>query len=506
MNRMAIGLLVFCPLHGCGGDEPSSDSGEFPLGIRHVLLISLDTLRADHLACYGHEFVQSPALDELAREGVVFDYCISSAPTTLASHTSLFTGKYPHTHGVPRNGFEVPDANVMLPEVLREHGFRTAGFAGAAPLDTDVNFHQGFDEYDADFTITEGVREGIFQRPANEVTDTALDWLDGRGAGVDERLFMFLHYYDIHAPYEFPEPYAGMYTEDGVAIDASFENLGSVRLALAIDARAPGQKPREQAPEDGFARRIRERAGPGLEKGRRMVAEYAAGITWTDHHLGRLLSGLRERGLLDETLVIVTSDHGETLFDHANLFNHGVSVYDSESHVPLIMRFPGGRYAGKRVEDVVSNIDFFPTLLSLLELPIPDDSEGVDVSGILEGGSADRGPVFSEATKPFSKPRFNADPLWKNQGKFQAIRTDRYKYMFRIPDQQFRLYDLRSDPTEEHDLLIEGTTAVEVVRDELDAALRYWRESAAPLGADLSDSDDQLKALEALGYAGSDED
>ena len=172
MNRMAIGLLVFCPLHGCGGDEPSSDSGEFPLGIRHVLLISLDTLRADHLACYGHEFVQSPALDELAREGVVFDYCISSAPTTLASHTSLFTGKYPHTHGVPRNGFEVPDANVMLPEVLREHGFRTAGFAGAAPLDTDVNFHQGWGLHELMPITGEMIRPQGVQRDQQDMADT----------------------------------------------------------------------------------------------------------------------------------------------------------------------------------------------------------------------------------------------------------------------------------------------------------------------------------------------
>lgn len=506
MSSRSAATLCLLALGSCSGDGPPAPANGFPEGIRHVLLISLDTLRADHLGCYGHEFVQSPALDDLAAEGVLFEQCISTAPTTLASHTSLFTGKYPHTHGVPRNGFEVHDDNVMLPEVLREHGFRTAGFAGAAPLDTDVNFHQGFDEYDAEFSLTEGVREGIYQRPANEVTDAALGWLDGRDGSVDERFFLFLHYYDIHAPYEFPAPYAGMYAEGGQAIDASMGGLGRVRSALAVEAMAPGQKPRAAANEDGFARRLRERDGPGLAKGRRMIAEYAAGVTWTDHHLGRLLDGLRERGLLDETLVVVTSDHGETLIDHANLFNHGISVYDSESHVPLILRFPGGRHGGTRVEEVVSNIDVLPTLLTLLELPTPAGSEGVDVSAVLDGERVDRGPVFSEATKPFSKPRFNDDPVWKNQGKFQAIRTGRYKYMFRLPDQKFRLYDLRSDPTEERNLLLGGAELSEEVRAELDGALRYWRDSAAPLGADQSQSEEQIKALEALGYAGSDEE
>lgn len=494
-----LGVSISCTEEGA--DVPGDSSG----AIRNVLLISLDTLRADHLGCYGHEFIQSPAIDALARDGVLFTNCISAAPTTLASHTSLFTGTYPHTHGVPRNGFFVHPDNEMLPEVLGANGFRTVGFVGAAPLDTDVNFHQGFDEYDANFTVTEGLREGIYQRPANEVTDLALDWVSNNGGPEDERFFLFLHYYDVHAPYDFPEPYAGMYSGADETIDTSIDNLKLVRSALNKQGLAKEQGPRAKATEDGFASRVLVGDEATLGDARSMAAEYAAGVTWTDHHLGRLFDGLRERGVFDETLIVITSDHGETLYDHSKPFDHGASVYDSESHIPLIMHFPGGRFSNQRVEAVVSNIDILPTLLSLLEISVPEDVEGIDLSLAFDEQNLERSPVFTEATKPFNLPLFNSDPVWKNQGKFQSIRTERFKYMARFPDKKFRLYDLKSDPREETNLLVKGRKFDEEIRVELDGALRYWRESAAPFGGEMTTSKDQLDALNALGYAGDDE-
>lgn len=503
ITRLQLGALLLSTL-GCGGDSATS-SDDFPNGIRHVVLVSLDTLRADYLGCYGHEFVQSPAMDRVAGEGVKFTQCISTAPTTLASHTSLFTGKYPHTHGVPRNGYQVSGDNVMLPEILQDQGFRTAGVVGAAPLDTDVNFHQGFDEYDADFSVTEGLREGIYQRPANEVTDLALAWIDRRPEGVDDRFFLFLHYYDIHAPYTFPEPFAGMYAEDEQPIDTSVEFLAALRTRLSAEGRAPGERGGGRAREEGFAERLNQRQGPALADARAMVAEYAAGITWTDHQLGRFLDGLRERELMDETLLVITADHGETLHEHSNTFNHGLSVYDSESHIPLLLRFPGGAFAGTEVEDLVSNIDVLPTLLGLMDLGAPKGIEGIDMGRTLRGEALEREPVFTEATKPFSIPLFNEDPIWKNRGKFQCVRSETHKYMFRLPDQKYRLYDLESDPREANNLLAGNGELDTGVRDELDRALRHWRDDAKPLGGDMTMSEEQLKALDALGYAGKDE-
>lgn len=495
--------LVCLLAWSCGGEERTS-SADLPRGIRHVLLISLDTLRADHLGCYGHEYVQTPTLDRLAQEGVLFERCMSSAPTTLASHTSIFTGVYPHTHGVPRNGYLVNDENQMLAELLRDQGFRTAGFAGAAPLAEEVNFHQGFDEYDASFSVTEGLRAGLFQRPANEVTDAALDWLAGRDSSADERFFLFLHYYDIHAPYVFPAPFAGMYSKDGLSVDASMDGLNALRQKLNWEGREPGQP--GKAPEDGFGGRLRERDGPGLAKARRMAAEYAAGVTFTDHHLGRLFEGMRASGVLDETLVIVTADHGETHFEHANTFDHGATVFDSVSHVPWILRLPEARQAGRRVGTVVSNIDILPTLMSLLEFPVPSEVEGFDLTDELEGRAVNRPPVFSEATKPFNGPRFNSNKLWLNQGKFQAVRTASHKYMLRLPDQKFGLYDLRADPTEQSNLLQAAGEFDDALHTELDGALRAWRMEASPLSATESRSEAQLDALDALGYTGADEE
>ncbi|MFT6831180.1 MAG: arylsulfatase A-like enzyme [Planctomycetota bacterium] len=506
---LLVGLVVCAWMTtACSGDAGEPDINDLPFGIRHVLVISIDTLRADFLGCYGHDFVKSPAIDQMSGEGVRFSQVMSAAPTTLASHTSLFTGKYPHSHGVPRNGYEVPEVNEMLAEVLGTYGFTTAGFVGAAPLDTDVMFHQGFDTYNADFTLTEDVREGIYQRSAPEVNDAVLGWLDGRELKSHDRLFLFLHYFDVHAPYTVPTPFGGMYASSGEPADASTDALKVVRKDLMNEARGLAPGGRRNPPEEGFARRLRDDGGPALVEADAMIAEYAAGVTWTDHHLGNLFEGLRERGLFDETLIILTADHGETLYDHANLFNHGNSVYASETHVPLLVRFPGGEFAGERIEEPVSNIDVMPTLLDLLGLPAPDGIEGVSLARLLAGEALERGPIFSEATKPYGKPKFNADPLWKNQGKYQAVRSGPYKYLFRLPDNKFRLFDMGADPDEERNLLRPGAEApanLTAIEERLDGLLREWRASAAPLAAEQSTSDAQRRALEALGYSGASE-
>ena len=174
--------------------------------LRSLVLISIDTLRADRLGCYGYERDTSPHIDGLAAEGVRFTNAASAASTTLTSHTSLMTGTWPHTHGVARNGCEVPDENVMLAEVLRGHGFRTAAFVGAAPLDAVVRFDQGFEIYDSRYSVEASIEP---ERRAEEVTDAVLGWLDRERP--KKRLFLFAHYYDCHAPYAPPAPFTGLF-------------------------------------------------------------------------------------------------------------------------------------------------------------------------------------------------------------------------------------------------------------------------------------------------------
>lgn len=488
--------------------SPGSDLAEQDFGAaRHVIVVSLDTLRADHLGCYGHPYVQTPTIDGLAAQGVRFRDFSSTTSTTLSAHTSLFTGTYPHTHGVLRNGFPVHKDNRMLTEVLAAGGFRCAGFVGASPLDRSVDFHQGFHHYDSEISASpDGVNS--FQRPANEVNAAVINWLDGR-AGADEdgeRLFLFVHYFDIHSPYVHPAPYAGMYRQDELDLVGSIEDLKRVE-SLVTEATSTGGGRRKQRKEDGFVERLRADDGDALAHAKAIDAEYSAGITWADAQLGLLFEALAERGILDDSLVVLTADHGETLYEHTNLFNHGRSVYDTEIHVPLILRFPDGRHAGQVVERMTSSIDVMPTLLSLLELPLPDSMEGQDISAALSGSLGERAPIFAEATKPQGAGRFNSDPDWPNRDKFLSLRTERFKYMLRLPDKQFRMYDRASDPLEEHNLLRQPDTEQAQVAAEFEALLRTWRGSGEVPRRSLENvSADQQRALEALGYGGADED
>lgn len=473
-----------------------------PSAPRHLVLVSIDTLRAETLGCYGHPYVESPNLDQLAASGVRFDRFFTAASTTLSSHTTLFTGTYPHTHGVVSNGHAVAPSNRMLPEILTDEGFACAGFVGAVPLESEVGFDQGFGHFDAEMGT--GSRIARHQRPANEVTDAALSWLDQRsGVGRSERLFLFVHYYDVHWPYAPPAPYLDMYRTERSGLEGEERDLRAARRLLE---EAASQGPGKQEP--GFAERVLADEAIGRPLARALEADYAAGVTWTDSEVGRLLGGLALRGIESEALVVVTSDHGETLAEHANVINHGATVYDTEMRVPLIVRFPGEHHAGRVIDRMTSGVDLLPTLLAWMDLSDAQASkviEGEDVSGILEGELPPRLPVFAEATKP-TGDIFNADEDWPNRDKFQCIRTRRHKYMFRLPDEHFRLYDVEVDPAEAQDLLLEPDDATRALANELDAKLRTWRDDVRTGRASVPvDSERQREGLEALGYAGDDE-
>ena len=193
------------------------------------------------------------------------------------------------------------------------------------------------------------------------------------------------------------------------------------------------------------------------------------------------MEGLKKQGLFDNALIILTSDHGETINEHFNKLNHGASVYDTEILTPLIMRFPAGQFGGRRVSRLVSNVDVSPTINHLLDLPDNKNVEGQSFAEIVDGTLGPRGPVFAEATQPHSD-KFESDSLWVNHGKFQCIRTDRYKYMFRIPDNKFAFYDLQKDPMEQNNLLREGNKIDEGLVKSLRKQLEHWLNSSTVLG------------------------
>ena len=312
-----------------------------PSGPANVLIVTLDTLRADRIGAYGYAAARTPVLDGLAARGARFANATTTTPLTLAAHTSLFTGTFPTYHGVRDNtGFYVDDSLQTLAETLKARGYRTAGFVGAFVLDGRWGIAQGFDEYVDDFDLGEDVGPGLdaIQRRGSEVVDKAAGWLHGVG---DQPFFGWVHLYDPHTPYDAPAEFASRFpdTRDGA---------------------------------------------------------YDAEIAYTDSQVGRLLAALETAGHLDDTLVVVLADHGEQLGEHDEQA-HGFFVYDASVQVPLIMAGPG--VTPRVVPDQVRIVDVMPTVLDLLQVPGPAPMQGTSLGPTLAGERVDL-LAFAESWYP----------------------------------------------------------------------------------------------------------
>ena len=306
-----------------------------------VILITIDTLRADRLSSYGSDRVATPHLDRLAEEGIRFANASSTVPFTLPAHSSIMTGLYPPSHGVRENvGYVLAPELVTIAERFQDRGYRTGGFVSAFVLDARWGIARGFDTYVDDFDLDAmaGANLGSVQRAGPETIAHALEWLDG--VGGEEPFFLWLHLFDPHDPYDPPEPFRSEY---------------------------------QGRPYDGE-------------------------VAYTDSLIGEFRSALEQRGLFDEAVVVLTADHGEGLGDHGESY-HGFFVYDSTVHVPLIVRLPGGVESGRVVTDAVSHVDIAPTLIELLDLDGAGAAQGrsllPDIQG-LPNDLAERG-VYAES-------------------------------------------------------------------------------------------------------------
>ena len=303
--RGYVVALVVASTAGVGGF--SWRKMQDPPAPRGMVIITLDTTRADYLPVYGFMDAEMPHLDRLAREGVVFDQATSVAPLTLPAHCSLFTGLFPPRHGVRDNGDRpLSPQHTTLAETVRAHGFSTGAFVGSVVLDADRGLAQGFDTYEGvvDAQVSQRAPGPPRRRPGDEVVTDAIRWIEGIG---DSRFFLWAHLYDPHRPYDPPEPFRSRYTDP-----------------------------------------------------------YLAEIAFADAQIGRLLEALERRKLLDRTIVVVTADHGESLGDHGER-DHGIFLYESVLRVPLIIRGPG--ISPRRLADVVRLVDVMPTALDLLGVP-----------------------------------------------------------------------------------------------------------------------------------------
>ena len=418
----------------------------------NVIVISIDTLRRDHLAPYGASF-ETVAASRLAREGVVFERAVSQVPLTLPSHTSLFTGLYPQHHAVRDNGgFVVGEAATTLAERFRARGYQTAGFVASYVLHSRWGIGQGHETYDDAFDYAGLENQALtdVERPAGPVVDAALAWL--RQPRRSERPFyLWVHLYDPHEPY------------------------------------TPVDEYRRKAP-----------------------TAYAGEVMYADSQVARLLEALDTLGLRRNSLIVYISDHGESLGDHGEP-THGIFLYGATLDVPLIIAPPPGAtlgsralpLAGRRVGGLARLVDVTPTVLDLVGLPVPSGLDGVSLLPMVggEGASAGGSPP-ADTAEALSGPVSYAETYYPrfryNWSELVALETARWKFV-RAPRPE--LYDLRQDPKQLHDVSAEHPRVVATLARHLDSMNLKAGDEPTPAALDP----DALARLRALGYVGGDD-
>ena len=339
--------MALCGTAACERSGPSRPN---------ILILVLDTLRADHLGLYGYGRPTSPTLDSLAASSIVFDRAVAQAGATVASHASLFHSRLPSQVGSDRP---------TLAELLRAGGYQTVGLTDGGFISRPYGFARGFEVWE------EFGRGGLSQSLPR--LDT---WLS---AEVRPPWYVFLHTYDVHLPYDPPPPYDTMFLPE-------YEGpVGPERTTEIC------RKIRRLYEHEGFEGEVRLTA----DDRRKMVSLYDGGIRYTDELVGRLLELLRTRGRLDDTVLVVLSDHGEEFWDHGSVL-HGHTVYQELLHVPLVVRLPGGRGGGRRVSETVRLLDVAPTLLELAGLQPPPTFQGRSLTPQLEGKLSSDRPAVSE--------------------------------------------------------------------------------------------------------------
>lgn len=401
-----------------------------------MVLITVDTLRADRLGCYGARRVETPAMDALAAQGVRFEDALAQVPITLPSHAVILTGTYPMYNGVRDfTSHGIPPGIGLLAEAFKRQGYETAAFVSAFVLDSTWGFGRGFDTYDDHFDPQqfETRNPGNIQRRADETIDRLLAWLRSRAAGPQggRPFFVWLHLYDPHSDYNPPEPFHTRY-----------------------------------------AGRL-----------------YDGEVAYTDSQLARLFAELRRRGLYDRALIVLLSDHGESLGEHGE-DEHGFFVYNSTLHVPMIFKLPRGQASPRVIQGPVGTIDVAPTLLDLLRMqdPIRRQFQGSSLASLILGRStAANRPVYAETYYPFNS--FGWSPL-------RSLTTRRFHF---IEAPRPEIYDFPADPGEAHDLYSQRRADAEALRSQLrDFERRYTAQVSAPKGPPLAP--ETLEKLKSLGY------
>ncbi len=416
-------LLVFglLAVTGVGQNTPAKKPSP-----PDIFLVTIDTLRADHVHCYGYDKVETPALDGLAKDGIRFSQAFTPSPITNTSHTTILTGLLPTHHGVTDFAVPLDPSHLTLAEMLKKKGYHTGAFIGAVILDSKTlapGLDRGFDFYDnfPEHTETKA-RWGRVERRGMDVVKDAESWLNAHPAGPR---FVWVHLYDPHDPYEPPAPYSETYKDH----------------------------------------------------------LYDGEIAYADYALANFLAFVKKKGWYENALVVVVGDHGEGLGEHHEN-THGIFLYDSTTHVPLIVKLPRKSTAGKVVDAQVRTMDIVPTALDLLHAPTPAALDGSSLKPYFAGDTTNR-IAYGETDYPL---RFGWAPL-------RSVRADGFK-LIQAPRPE--LYDLHADPGELKNTYETGSSAVMKYQQLLGAV--YARAPVATASTDTA-SEGAKNDLKALGYA-----
>lgn len=451
---------------GIYADKPSDKAQEAQtpdLAAKNVLVYLIDTMRYDKFSVYNDKTsVETPNLDAFAKDATIFDHAYDNENWTKPSCATILTGLYPSTHKTKQDSSKLPRKLTMMPEHFKTKGFRTGSFIANGYVSDAFGFKQGWDSY------TNYIREGKVT-DADRVVNDALKWID-KDKSNNKRFFAYLQTIDPHVPYSPPKAWRTKYWNRKYRGPIRAQNTGNQL------AEIKGGKMKLNKTDKEY-----------------LQALYDAEVAFNDHNFGRLIEGLKERGLYENTVILVIADHGEEFWDHG-LVGHGHSLYEEMIHSPMFLRYPNKVPTGRRVSNVVQMVDVAPTLFDIADIEPNEALEGVSVVSTLDG--------VGEA-RPYAAI---TDFLYRKK----SIRSGRYKWI--TTGVGGELYDVIGDKNEKKNLIKKHPIARAYMRGLFGLALgadektQWWQDSQEAkkrevINADMADIDDELKKqLESMGY------
>ncbi len=444
----------------------------------NVILILIDALRPDHLGCYGYKRDTSPNIDSLAKEGVIFTQAISQASYTPPSLSSMLTSTYPNTHRVYTFGVPLDKKIKTLPEILKTKGYYLGLISARSSLDK-FNFPELEKEFHAVYTAS---HKHIIK--ADEVTKNAIEFLK---LNRKKKFFLWLYYLDPHAPYRPPAPYDKLYAND------KFIKENNEHIPIADESR-------EEGLSDEYKVIPRITAVKGITDINYYISQYDGEISFMDNQIGAVLTELKRLDLYDNTLIVITSDHGESMGERNFYFVHGVNLYDELLKVPLIISGRNVIPRGKIINSQVRLIDIMPTILDIVNIQSNNIMQGISLLPLIREKDVPKLDSFSEGYEGYSEDRKHLTGIRTDKWKFIEVHnvvTNTYTY---------ELYDLENDPRELNNLAEEKPKEVSLFKEKLrDYTFSCQKIRSSILGKDFIDKpvilDEETKErLRSLGY------